>query len=86
MQNTTTSCPKVEKCPIFQKGVLMSEKTGESYKNIYCLTDRHNICKRFLAAQLTKKPIPVQVLPNTVISAEEIVKRIDSGFYDIFNK
>ncbi len=85
MLNTDT-CPKVEKCPIFQKGVLMSEKTGESYKNIYCMTARHKECKRFLTSKICSKPIPVQVLPNTVISPEEIANRINSGFYDIFNK
>jgi len=64
----------------------MSEKTGESYKNIYCMTSKHTICKRFLTANICKKPIPVQVLPNTVISPEEIARRIESGFYDVFNK
>lgn len=79
-------CPKVEKCPIFQKGVLMSERTGETYKTIYCMGVKHKTCKRFLASQICSKPIPVQVLPNAVISPEEIAKRINSGFYDIFNK
>lgn len=79
-------CPKVEKCPIFQKGVLMSERTGETYKTIYCMGPKHLTCKRFLASKICNKPIPVQVLPNAVISPEEIAKRINDGFYDIFNK
>ncbi|MCQ2253073.1 MAG: hypothetical protein MJZ61_06470 [Bacteroidales bacterium] len=86
MSNINETCPKVAKCPIFQKGVLSNEKTGETYKSIFCQSNRHKECKRFLAAQVCNKPIPVQVLPNAFISVDEIVKRVENGFYDVFNK
>ena len=30
-------CEKLAKCPIFQKGILFNEFTGETYKMLYCL-------------------------------------------------
>jgi hypothetical protein len=86
MEENIIKCPKVEKCPIFVQGVLLSNKTGETYKSIYCLGKRHLECKRFLASKKCSKPIPVQVLPNAFISVDEIVRRVESGFYDVFNK
>lgn len=86
MPSNSEICPKVEKCPIFQKGVLSNEKTGDTYKSLYCTNARYKTCKRFLASKICQKPIPVQVLPNAIISPEEIAKRINDGFYDIFNK
>ncbi len=79
-------CPKVAKCPIFQAGTLLNEQTGETYKAVYCQSERHKQCKRYLASKKCNCAIPVQVLPNAYISVDEIVKRINSGFYDIFNK
>ncbi len=64
---------------------MSNEKTGATYKNIYCTTSKHKTCKRFLASQICKKPIPVQVLPNAIITPEEIAKRVENGFYDVFN-
>ena len=74
------------KCPIFNEGTLLNERTGETYKNVYCTTERYKQCKRYLAAQRCNGPIPVQVLPNASITVNEIVKRINNGFYDMFNK
>lgn len=79
-------CSKIEKCPIFNEGTLLNEKTGETYKTVYCMTERYKQCKRYLASQRCNGPIPVQVLPNASITVDEIVKRVNSGFYNIFNK
>ncbi|MCR5455380.1 MAG: hypothetical protein K6F33_10370, partial [Bacteroidales bacterium] len=76
----------MEKCPIFREGTLLNEKTGETYKTVYCMTERYKQCKRYLVSQKCTLPIPVQVLPNASIPVDEIVKRIENGFYDIFNK
>ena len=80
--NRNTICPKVEKCPIFQEGILMNKFTGESYKNIFCSRERHKECKRFLASAKCDKPIPVAVLPNSFLSIEEIIKRVNEGYWD----
>lgn len=78
----TKECPKVAKCPIFKEGVLMNKMTGESYKNIYCLKEKHLECKRFLAAAKCSKPIPIQVLPNSFFTVDQIVKKVEEGFWD----
>lgn len=80
MENSN-ACPKLEKCPIFREGVLMNSITGDSYKNVYCLRMKHLECKRFLASKLYTKPIPTQVLPNSFMSVEEIVKRLNDGYW-----
>ena len=79
-------CVKMGKCPIFNEGTLLNEKTGETYKTVYCMTERYKQCKRYLASQKCTRPLPVQVLPNASITVDEIVRRVESGFYDIFNK
>jgi hypothetical protein len=75
-------CCKIEKCPIFREGVLMNSITGESYKMIYCLKKKHEQCKRFLVSKIYNKPIPVQVLPNNFMSPEEIVRKLEQGYWD----
>lgn len=86
METNTEQCSKIEKCPIFNEGTPLNEKTGETYKNVYCLTERYKQCKRYLVAQRCNRPIPVQVLPNAFITVDEIIKRLEGGFYDMFNK
>lgn len=74
----TKGCKLIENCPIFQKGVLISEKTGEAYKNIYCLDPRKFVeCKRYLVTQETNLPIPEYVLPNTSFSPKAIIEKIE---------
>jgi hypothetical protein len=81
MENSET-CPKLEKCPIFREGVLMNSITGDSYKNVYCLRKRHLECKRFIVSKSYTKPIPTQVLPNSFMSIEEIIKRLKDGYWE----
>ncbi|MBQ3656409.1 MAG: hypothetical protein II956_06115 [Bacteroidales bacterium] len=78
----TNICPKVAKCPIFQEGILINKLTGDSYKNIYCTRERYTECKRFIASQKCTKPIPVNVLPNSFLSIDEIIKRVNEGYWD----
>jgi len=71
-------CPKLEKCPIFIKGVLFSEMAGEAYKNLYCLKDnKYSQCKRFMVSQKMVCRIPEKILPNSVLSVDEIIEKIE---------
>jgi len=70
-------CPKLEKCPIFIKGVLFSEMTGVAYKNLYCLKDnKYPQCKRFMVSEKMDGPIPENILPNSVLSIDELLEQI----------
>ncbi|MBP5502233.1 MAG: hypothetical protein IKR94_05665 [Bacteroidales bacterium] len=69
-------CEKFAKCPIFQKGVLFNELTGETYKNLYCMrADKYKTCKRYLASAECACSIPETIMPNSSLSIEEIVAR-----------
>ncbi|MBO7143135.1 MAG: hypothetical protein J6V76_08520 [Bacteroidales bacterium] len=70
-------CEKFAKCPIFQKGVLFNELTGETYKNLYCLrADKFKNCKRYQASAECSCSIPDTIMPNSSLSVEEIIKRV----------
>ncbi len=70
-------CPKLKKCPIFLKSI-QSKLIGKAYKSLYCQTmnERHLECKRYIASEKYKKPIPENILPNSSLTIEEIGKRI----------
>ena len=72
-------CPKLETCPIFQKGILFSEQTGQSYRNLYCLKrEKYPVCKRYLVSESGYK-VPESIMPNSSLSVEEIIKRINQS-------
>ena len=53
MENS--ACAKLEKCPIFQKGILVNDYTGVAYKNMYCLVPgKFKECKRFQAGRILR--------------------------------
>lgn len=73
-------CPKLEKCPIFKKGLLYSEATGQTYKNLYCLnSERFKDCKRFIISEKTGLAVPDNILPNSSLSINEIIEKIKTG-------
>lgn len=72
-------CASLERCPIFQKGILVNDYTGVAYKNMYCLVPGKFLeCKRYQAAKATGKPVPESIMPNSKKSLEEIVNIINS--------
>ncbi len=72
-------CGKLDKCPIFVKGVLVNDYTGVAYRNMYCLVPgKYKECKRYLAATATGKPVPETVMPNSKKSLDEIIDMIKS--------
>ncbi len=74
-------CPKFEKCPLYnEKMKLFSQEVLEIYKRNYCLAGEENFskCKRYIVAQITKVSPPVDILPNSLFSIEEIIEKMKS--------
>lgn len=75
-----TKCHKIVRCPIFSQGIMMTEKTGETFKKHYCLNaDKYQTCKRFQTSEKSNSPIPITILPNSLLSIEEILRRIEQN-------
>ena len=68
-------CPKSEKCPIFQGGVLKRKESEKTYRNLYCNagTKKYETCKRYIVAEKIGKPAPIKVLPNCSKDIDEIL-------------
>ncbi len=71
-------CPKFEKCPIFREKLNLNKDTLEIYKNKYCFGGEqgYSQCRRFIIAQKTHTPPPTYVLPNSLMTDEEIIERM----------
>ncbi len=73
-------CPKFEGCPIYnEKITLYSQQTLEIYKHNYCMAGEENYtkCKRYIFVQETGKPAPLFVLPNSELSVQEILQKME---------
>jgi hypothetical protein len=70
-------CPKYEKCPIFTGESFMMEGSGQIYKELYCMAgpERFKTCKRYIVSEQTGLPVPKNIMPNTELSIEEIIKK-----------
>lgn len=77
MENNTT-CPKFEKCPIYQKNVFINEKAGETYRSLYCTAgeQKYTTCKRFLVSNKVGRPAPDNIMPNCSLSVEQIIEKM----------
>lgn len=73
-------CPKIEKCPTFIENVL-DQVANKAYRNIFCLdeTGNHKNCKRFIVSEKLKKTIPANILPNTFLTVDQIVAKIQQA-------
>jgi hypothetical protein len=75
-------CPKMENCPIFVgsafEGSNISEILKDMYKRSFCKAgvERYGSCKRFIAANQLGMPIPMNVMPNSERTVEEIAEMI----------
>lgn len=81
-------CEKTAKCPLFQGEMLASKKAQEIYMRLYCtggLAGKKQ-CKRYQVSQLLKGPVPKDIMPNDVRTAEEIVEAIRNAENDTFLK
>ncbi|UCH14629.1 MAG: hypothetical protein JSV22_01380 [Bacteroidales bacterium] len=71
-------CPKFQKCPIFTGESFVLEGSSQVYKDLYCNAgpEKYESCKRYLASEKTGgMPIPKNIMPNSELSIEEIVKK-----------
>ena len=62
-----TTCPKVEKCPIFINNVLTVENAAVAYKNLYCQAGqtKYSQCKRFIISNKIGS-CPQEVMPTAL--------------------
>jgi hypothetical protein len=72
------TCPKSEKCPIFQGGVLKRANSERVYRSLYCNagSEKYTKCMRYIVAEKAGKPAPISVLPNCSKSVDEILKEL----------
>jgi hypothetical protein len=72
------TCPKYEKCPIYTGESFMLKGSSQIYKELYCLAgpERYKTCKRYIVSEKTGIPVPKNIMPNTELSVEEIIKKI----------
>lgn len=73
-------CFRSAKCPIYT-GVLDSKDVLiKTYKNLYCVKGKagHEKCKRYQVAAIAGSS-PPDLLPNSPLSVEEIVMRMEQG-------
>ncbi len=78
-KNMEQICPKSEKCPIFQGGVLKRKKSEQTYRNLYCNAgpEKYKSCVRYRVAEKTGKAAPIKVLPNCSREIEEVIQRME---------
>lgn len=77
---TDKICEKSEKCPIY-RGVLESNPVLiKTYKHLYCENGAvgRASCKRYQVA-LRVGSCPPDILPNSHLSVNEIVRRIENS-------
>lgn len=76
---TSNTCPKFAKCPIYQKNVFKNEASGELYKNLYCNAgeSRFKACKRYQVSEKVGMPAPENIMPNSSLTIEEIIAKMN---------
>lgn len=69
-------CSSIEKCPIYSGVLQGKEFTTKAYKAMYCEApeENRNQCKRWQVKQKFGV-CPPDLLPNSMMSVEEIGKR-----------
>jgi len=75
---TTSTCPKFAKCPIYQKDVFINEKAGTTYKNLFCTAGelKYKSCKRFIISEKMGRPAPDNIMPNSSMSIDDIISKM----------
>jgi hypothetical protein len=73
-----STCPKLERCPIFIENITCNEMVGQTYRNLFCLADglQFQTCKRYIASEKFGKRVPANIMPNTSLSIDEIGLRM----------
>ena len=80
MSDTTNICPNAQNCPLFLGMLAGKEMFTEFYRSTYCEggEEKHKKCKRFIIKSIYGK-CPPDLLPNSSLSIEKIVKRYNLG-------
>ncbi len=76
---TSNTCPKFAKCPIYLKSVFKNETSGESYKNLYCNAgeSRFKACKRYQVSEKAGMPAPENIMPNSSLTVDDIISKMN---------
>jgi len=67
-------CPIIENCPVYINNTRHNEIVGLTYRSLYCLqvNKKFKMCKRYNAFVKFGKPVPRFVLPNSLVSIDEL--------------
>ena len=69
-------CPKTPTCAIFNDRILTSDKSTETYKNLYCRSaEKYKTCKRYLVSEKVGKCADY-IMPNSSFSVDELVEQM----------
>lgn len=72
----STKCPNYENCPIYN-GILRGKTlTSKAYVQFFCDSEEYTKCKRY-QVKLATGVCPPNILPNSVLSVEEIIAEYD---------
>ena len=74
-------CPLISKCPIFKENVFHNQKTGMTYRVLFCEAglEKYNNCKRYQAVKKGGRMVPENILPNSKLTVDEILRIMTSS-------
>ena len=73
---TNSMCPYRKHCKLFNNKLDLNESSEEIYKSLYCLKDRWNTCKRYLALKQFGTT-PDFIMPNSTYTLDSIGNKIE---------
>jgi hypothetical protein len=72
------SCPFIESCSLLGDLLFITDTFREVYKKQYCENpSKYKACKRFIVFSETGKQVPDYIMPNSQLSIEEILQKIE---------
>ena len=77
----TYTCPIILKCPIFRENVFHNKKTGLTYRAMFCEAgfEKYKNCKRYQAVKKSGMMVPENILPNSKLTVDEIIRIMTSS-------
>lgn len=76
--NPLKICPKYARCPIFLGGSTATPQSEEVYRSLFCNSgaEKYETCKRYIVSNKTGKSVPLNIMPNSFLSVEEIIEKM----------
>lgn len=73
MENTM-HCPILEDCSVYLNNICHNEMVGLTYRSLYCLqvNKKFKMCKRYNAYMKLGRPIPRNILPNSLVNIDQL--------------